>query len=332
MTWKGKAGLATAALLLTSALGIWAKKPWMPPVLLADPGPSGRRVTEEGLLGNYYPASGTGPRPGILLLGGSEGGLGWGGTAQARALQAAGFSVLHLSYFRGPGQSRTLENAPLEAFDQALTWLSKQLSVDPSRLAVIGSSKGAEAALLIATRHPELKAVVAGMPSSVVWPGVDWEYGFGSGSGSSWSEGGEPLDHVPYGKFDFQGGIRSRYDGGLAQASRHAGAIIPIERARSPMLLICGEADSLWPSCPMARQILTRATERGGPEVKVLAYPDAGHAVFGTPVPKGDPRRERLGSTGGSPAGNAAAREHGWPKVLAFLRHATEQIPGGKES
>jgi dienelactone hydrolase len=164
------------------------------------------------------------------------------------------------------------------------------------------------------------------MPSSVVWPGVDWEYGFGSGSGSSWSQGGEPLDYVPYGDFDFKAGIRSRYDGGLAQASRHPNAIIPVERARSPILLICGEADALWPSCPMARQVRARATERRGPEVKVLAYSDAGHAVFGTPVPKGGRRRERLGSTGGSQAGNAAAREDAWPKILAFLRQATLTI------
>jgi dienelactone hydrolase len=332
MTRKGKVGLVIAALLIASAAALWVRKPWMPPVQLADPGPSGRRVTQSGLLGNYYPASSGVPSVGILLLGGSEGGLGSGGTAQGRALQAAGFSVLHLSYFRGPGQSRTLENAPLELFDRALAWLSEQPGVDPSRLAVIGGSKGAEAALLIATRHPELKAVVAAMPSSVVWPGVDWEYGFGSGSGSSWSEGGEPLDHVPYGDFDYKVGIRSRYDGGLAHASRHPGAIIPIERAGSPILLICGESDSLWPSCPMARQVLARAAKRGGPEVKVLAYRDAGHAVFGTPVPKGDPKRERLGSTGGSSAGNAAAREDAWPKVVNFLRQATLPLAGAQEN
>jgi uncharacterized protein len=320
---KTKVGLGIFALLLAVGLGLWLWKPWMPAIQLVDPGPSGQRVVEAGLLGNYHPAAGAGARPGILLLGGSEGGLGPGGAAQARALQAAGYSVLHLSYFRGPGQSRVLGNTPLETFDRALAWLARQPGVDASRLAVVGSSKGAEAALLIATRRPQLKAVVAGMPSSVVWPGVDWEYGFGSGDGSSWSAGGRPLAYLPYGDFNYRTGIRSRYDSGLAQLARHPGAVIPIERARTPVLLICGEADALWPSCPMSRQVAARASKLGGPQVKVLAYRDAGHAVFGTPVAKDDPRRGRLGSMGGSPNGNAAARDDAWPKVIAFLKQST---------
>lgn len=326
MGWKGKVSLGICVLVAAAGIGLWMWKPWMPPVQLVDPGASARRVAEEGLLGNFHPGAGAGARPGLLLLGGSEGGLGSGGSAQARALQAAGFSVLHLSYFRGPGQPRVLEQAPLETFDRALAWLARQPGVDRERLGVVGSSKGAEAALLIATRHPELKAVVAGMPSSVVWPGVDWEYGFGSGDGSSWSLGGRPLEHLPYGVFDFGKGTGSLYQTGLARAARHPGAAIPVERARAPLLLVCGEADALWPSCPMARQVAARAAARRGPRVTLLAYQDAGHAVFGTPVARSDPRRGRLGArTGGSPEGNAAAREDGWPKAVAFLERAMAQ-------
>ena len=56
---------------------------------------------------------------------------------------------------------------PLELFDRALGWLKAQEEVDGARLAIVGGSKGAEAALIVASRHPELRAVVAGMPSSV---------------------------------------------------------------------------------------------------------------------------------------------------------------------
>jgi dienelactone hydrolase len=307
------------------ALGIclWVWKPWAPPIQLADPRPSGWRVAKEGILGNYYPAAGDGSHAGILLLGGSEGGLGSGGAATARALQAAGFSVLQLSYFRAPGQARVLEEAPLEVFDSGLAWLARQPAVDPSRLAIVGASKGAEAALLVATRRRDLRAVVAGMPSSVVWAGVDWEHGFGAGEASSWSERGKPLEHLPYGDFNFSTGIRSRYDNGLARLARHMSAIIPIERARTSVLLVCGEADALWPSCPMARQVAIRASNLGGPKVKVLAYKDAGHAVFGAPLARDNPNRSNLGKTGGSHEGNAAAREDAWPKVVEFLKKST---------
>ena len=315
--------IGVLALLAAAGLGLWLWKPWMPAVQLAEPGPTGQRVARDGLLGNFYPAPARIPGPGVLLLGGSEGGLGRGGTALAKGLQAAGFSVLHLSYFRGPGQPRALRHAPLETFDRALAWLSRQPGVDGTRLAVVGSSKGAEAALLIATRHPELRATVAAMPSSVVWPGVDWEYRFGSGEGSSWSAGARPVPFLPYGDFDFAKGIRSRYENGLARLARHPEAIIPIEKARGALLLVCGEADALWPACPMARQITARAASNGRPNVRLLAYPQAGHAVFGMPLPAGSPARARLGRTGGTAEGNGAAREDAWPKVVAFIREQT---------
>ncbi len=299
-----------ALVLAVGGLMLW--KPWIPPVEMVDPAPVGRRVNDAGVLGNYYPAPG-GAHPGVLLLGGSEGALGTSTTRIAKALRAEGFSVLHVAYFRAPGQSPRLALIPLETFDRALAWLSKQPGVDPSRLAVVGGSKGAEAALLVATRHPELRAVVAGMPSSVVWPGVDWEAGIVTDS--SWSSGGRPLPALPYGGPSFSGGRRGIYDRGLATLPEHPAARIPIETSPAAVLLVCGEADSLWPSCPMARQLKSSAPAR----VSILAYADAGHAVFGPPMATNDPRYARMAGFGGSNEGNAAARRDGWPKVLAFL-------------
>ena len=301
----GGLGLALAGLML------W--KPWIPPVEMIDPAPDGRRVAEAGVLGNYYPAPGGGEHPGILLLGGSEGALGTSTTAIARALRDDGFSVLQVAYFRGPGQSARLALIPLETFDRALAWLARQPGIARDRMGVVGGSKGAEAALLVATRHPALRAVVAGMPSSVVWPGVDWQAGVTADS--SWSSGGRPLPALPYGGPSFSGGRRGIYDRGLAALPAHPEARIPIETSPAAVLLVCGEADSLWPSCPMARQLQTADPAR----VRVLAYADAGHAVFGPPMATSDPRYGRMAAFGGTTAGNAAARRNGWPKVLAFL-------------
>lgn len=178
---------------------------------------------------------------------------GHGRTGCDKALQAQGWSVLHLSYFRAPGQPQALENVPLEGFDHALAWLASQPGVDPKRMAILGESKGAEAALLVAARDPEIVAVVAGMPSSVVWPGIDW-----TGQrppGASWSLGGKPLPYLSYGRSDPSMGMRGVYDSGLATLPRHPDARIPIQRSPAPLLLVCGEADSLWLSCQMADQL-----------------------------------------------------------------------------
>jgi len=53
--------------------------------------------------------------------------------------------------------------------------------------------------------------------------------------------------------------------------------------------------------------------------VELLAYPDAGHACFGPPVPIDSERYGSLGDIGGTPAGNNAARAESWAKLLAFL-------------
>lgn len=284
----------------------------VPPIEMTDPGATGRRITEDGLTANFYPAPKPGKHPAILISGGSEGGLGLGTTRMARALQEAGFNVLHISFFRAPGQSEALQRVPLERFTNGVTWLQRQASVDGKRIGLIGGSKGAEAVLLVASRTPLIRAVVAGMPSSVAWPAFGWTTG--PVEGSSWTIDGKDVPTLPYGTFS-PPNLASVYASGLTKMNEHPEAVIPIEKSKAQVLLICGEADTLWPSCPMAQQVKAR----DGARVTVLAYADAGHALFGLPVDPASPSYKFLGSLGGSPAGNAAARVDSWPKVLAFL-------------
>lgn len=80
--------------------------------IVSEPGPGGVRVTDHGLLGNFYPRMKAGVGPAILLLGGSEGGL--GGVRSAQALVAQGYSVFSLAYFGDPGLPQHLRLVPLE--------------------------------------------------------------------------------------------------------------------------------------------------------------------------------------------------------------------------
>jgi hypothetical protein len=72
----------------------------------------------------------------------------------------------------------------------------------------------------------------------------------------------------------------------------------------------------------MARQLKARSAKEDGPTVRILAYPGAGHGVFGPPVPHGDERYARLGRWGGTPEEMNRVRADAWPKVIAFLRTA----------
>lgn len=327
MKWKNAVvvSAALAALLGGAALfrGLAPERYGLPEIEVIDPGPAGQQIAREGVFGNYYPAPGPGPHPAVLLLGGSEGGLGRATHHTALALRKEGFAVFQLAYFGAPGQPDALEAVPLELFDRGLDWLKAQPGIDPSRLAVMGASKGAEAALLVASRRPDVAAVVAGTPSSVVWNGVDWASG-GQSKRASWSAGGRELATMPFGDWDQADGIISVYRPveDPARQAEVARAAIPIERTRARVLLVCGEAETMWPACPMSRQVAARAAARSGPPVTVLAYKDAGHFVFGPPIPRGNPFYPRLGEYGGSADGNAAARADSWPKVIAFLKEA----------
>jgi dienelactone hydrolase len=306
--------LAAGAVLLVAWLAV--ARPWVMAVEITAPRQGGRRVDEDGVFGNYYPASPPGKHPAILVIGGSEGGLDRQVDRDARALNRQGFCVLAMSFFRAPGQPSAIDLIPLETFDRALDWLARQPGVDAGRCALVGMSKGAEAALLVASARPGLAAVVAAAPSSVVWPGFDWAR-FRALKRSSWSRGGQPLPALPYGVMRWRHGMTSIFANGLQQLERHPDAVIPIETSRAPILLICGGKDQVWPSCLMADQIKARAQRLSGPPVEILAYTDGDHGSFGSPLEPGE-RPRRFGFAKEA-AGSAAARADSWPKVVAFL-------------
>ena len=310
------AGLFIILALCSLDVPFTAAQQKVPPVQVAAPGETGRRVNEEGLLGNYFPAQGKAPA--VLVLGGSEGGLGLDWTNLSKAMQREGFSVLQVSYFRGPEQNTRLELIPLEYFAYSLRWLRQQPEVDPGRVAIVGMSKGAEAALLVAVRHPDVKAIIAAMPSSVVWPGIAWE-GTTAPMRSSWSEQGEPLPHVPHVPFDASKGgtMADNYRASLRALAERPEAIIPVEQIAGRVMLVCAEDDRTSPSCPMARQIEQRLIKHGRPPALVLAYKTAGQPAFGLPLPSDNPR---LTSAGGTAEGTNTARADSWKNALAFLK------------
>jgi len=315
MSTKKNIAVVAIACSCLMVMGVAAAQQGVPPVQLAPPGETGRRVTEDALFANYYPA----PRkaPGLLILGGSIGGLSAPTNDAAKALQAEGFSVLHLSYFRAPGQNPRAELIPVEMFDTALAWLRRQPEVDATRTGIVGVSKGAEAALVVAVRHPELKVVIAALPSSVVWPGIVWE-GTTEPIASSWSERGKGLPHLPHVPYDASKGgtMADNYARSLEALPQHPEAVIPVERIAGRLLLVCGGQDEVWPSCPMARQIQVRLREHRRPEAILLEHKTAGHRAFGVPIPLDNPR------LAGSPALLKDLNQvlsDGWKTAVAFL-------------
>jgi dienelactone hydrolase len=308
------AAVLTCGLLVLTAPATAQTPPSAP---ATAPAPPTQEFREAGLVADYFAADPATASPGaIIVLGGSEGGLG-GSRNLARRLAAAGFDAIAVSYFGEAGQSSRLDQIPIEPVARAREWLEARPGPGEA-IAVLGVSKGGELALLTASRDPAIKAVVAAVPSHVVWQGIDMQGGM---TGSSWTSAGVPLAYVPYDLSNGFTSVHALYAGSLASAP--AETEIPVEQIAGPILLVSGQADTLWPSTEMANRVERRLRTHGFAHgVTHLAYADAGHAVFGAPVRADTPGLEGALSVGGTIDGLVAARADGWPRVLAFLKDA----------
>jgi dienelactone hydrolase len=326
--WK-KIALGTL-LLLVIAVGasayFWFNR-GAPPITVAEPGAGGQRVLLGDVPANYFAPSNPGPHPAILLLGGSEGSLRETRNIYARALAAQGYAVLYPGYYKTREDNRSFDMVPLETFDRALVWMAARPEIDASRMAVIGHSKGAEAALIVASRHPEIRAVVAAMPSDVVWQGFDFNATDMSKFRSSWSLKGQPLPFVRYKLLSWyewfsSDALTKMYRQSWEQAARYPQAAIRVDQINAKILLVCGGDDLIWPSCEMARAIQARAPPASKESFALLSYPQAGHWAFGPVENLHSSDTENLGQMGGTAEMDMAARKDQWPKLLAFLRQS----------
>jgi uncharacterized protein len=77
--------------------------------------------------------------PGVLVIGGSEGGVGLPNVSVL--LASHGFAALSLSYFGESRQPATLQNIPLEYFKRAVDWMLTLPGMRPRRVALFGVSR-----------------------------------------------------------------------------------------------------------------------------------------------------------------------------------------------
>ena len=277
---------------------------------------AGIPVREDGLVGTWFPPANGKRGPVVVVLGGSEGGEG-SAMIVARALAGQGYGAFALAYFRAKGLPGTLQNIPLEYFDRAIAWLARQPLTDTSRMGIYGVSMGAETALLVATRHPELKAVAVAVPSSVVWQGYD-PRNYQSVE-STFSLNGKGIPYLAYNTSLPFTGVYALYANSLKALANHPEAAIPVEKIEGAILLLSAKADTLWPSSEMSEQIMARLDARKFPHPhRHIAFADAGHGAT-LPPGSGPARESGYNNLGGTEAGNTAARAGMWRETLAFF-------------
>lgn len=240
-----------------------------------------REITLSGDLQGTLLVAASSTRLGVVVLAGSSGRV---DVERARLFATHGVKVIALRWFGGEGQVPGICEVPLESFSLAV---DKLLEKGCEQVAFVGTSKGAEAALLTAIYDHRIDKVVAISPSSVVWAnigagrdGAEWP------QRSSWTYRGAPLPFISYdtewtplrraGPVSY----RSLYEQSLRTfAADVAAATIPIEKARAEVLLVAGVDDALWPSDTFTHAIADRLTAMGR-SASLICHPKAGHRVL----------------------------------------------------
>lgn len=269
----------------------------------------------------------------IVALGGSD------GNSNALSLISAplashGFNVLSLTYFNDNGLPKQLAEIPLEYFERVFQWLKRNPITNGNDIYIHGTSKGGELSLLLASRYPIIKKVVAFAPHAYCFKGLN------NKNVSSWSYEGKSIPFIRLkNRILFKNmldcfmknkpfGYAYTYKTGVDTATNKEAARIKVENAKADLLLIAGEKDNIWNAYDGCVEIMGALAKHNYKyNYNLLAYENAGHPLpLPYILPVGVTTSVRLAprmvlTTGGTIEGNTHAQADSWEKTLEFFKN-----------
>jgi dienelactone hydrolase len=280
-------------------------------------------IRERGMVATFFDHE-SGPRPGVIVVSGSGGGL---AEDQPALLASRGYAVLSLAYFGMAGVSPDLTNIPLEYFGRAIEWMRQHPSVAHERIAAMGASRGGELALLLGATFPALKAVVAYVPSGVIWPGLSTT---STELRPAWTHNNAGLGFMPSPPPDLEAWskppvvLTPTFKKAMSMLAREQWPEIEVEKTRGPILMFSGSDDQMWPSLMLADIAAQRLLRKSfAHRFEHITYAGAGHFIRFPYLPTiteiFHPVVKLLMALGGDAVSNAAADRDSWERVLSFL-------------
>lgn len=205
--------------------------------------------------------TGAGPaQPLVVGLGGSEGGNAWASPhwqATREAFVRKGYAFLAVGYFGCPGTPRLLDQIAIEDVYAAIGAARQRPRVDKRRVALVGGSRGADLALLLASHYPDVACVVGLSASHAVFPGHTQDF-----ATSCWTFAGRPLPFVPVNEaavpYLLQRDLRGAFTAMLTDTAAERQALIRVERIRGAVLLLSAQDDEVIPAVGMGNQMMAR--------------------------------------------------------------------------
>jgi len=266
-----------------------------------DPDVTSLDVAHDDVVGTLFAPPDGGPAPGLIELHGAGGRRSHG---TARRLATHGFTVLSLTYFGDhPTLPDELANVDLEYVDTAARWLLDHPWVSSDRLGLVGVSRGAELALLLAARRDWPGPIVSYAGSGVPWDTPSDE--------PAWLDDGDPVPHIT---------ADSHPNATALDEKPLADRMPPIEQANGPILLLSGGSDPVWDSRRLSQVVVDRLDDHDfAHDYQHLTFDDVGHLI-GIPYSplSGFGDYEQMQAT-------AHASEETWPVVLDYLGRGLDE-------
>lgn len=199
-------------------------------------------------------------QPLVVGLGGSEGGNAWTSNywkkTRDQFLQR-GYAFLAIGYFNAKGTPDTLNRIAIDDIYRAIQTAVKNKKIHPNKIAIIGGSRGADLALLLASYYKDISCVVSIVGSNAVFPGHTTHF-----STSCWTFQNQELPFVPVNDeavpFLMKRNLRGAFEAMLQDSAAVEKASIKVEQINGPVLFLSATKDEVCPSTPMAETMMKR--------------------------------------------------------------------------
>ena len=206
-----------------------------------------------------------GKRPLLVGLGGGEGGNAWASgrwKPQRERFLDQGYAMLALGYFGTPNSPEKLDRISLDGVHAAILKAAQDPRVDGRCIAIVGGSRGAELALLLASQYPDIKAVVAIVPGSAVFPSLTDAM---TTPGFSLNDQSLPFVPMTWGATPdlLVGNLRGAFETIMQDEAAMQRAAIAVEKINGPVQFVSASRDEMWPSKEMADAMMLRLKANG---------------------------------------------------------------------
>lgn len=221
-------------------------------------------------------------QPLIVAFGGSQGGNTWTedywGDIRTKFLDQ-GYAILSIGYFNTEGTSETLDRISLNAIYDTIKSISNNPKINKDKIMLLGTSRGGELVLNLASRYNDFDAVVALVPAHMRFPAASI-----TANTSAWTFNGKELSYLPI-PFSavitsLAGKKRKAWEIILENEKSTPEAEIEVEKINCPILLLSAKDDEAWPSHYMCDKIVNRLSNNNYQYYYKHISFDGGHYVM----------------------------------------------------